>query len=289
MIPKLHGRAISSAHGLAESLGRPVSNQEGLTTEGTVIAYWSLLDYYTDLSRIWTSVEWAQHLDDPNWQHPFAASPQGDRRTILHLSVRLHPDDRELTPAEWAEVGHRLARVTGISPPGDEQACRWIAIRDQSHRLDLLANLIREDGNWAAMPAQVLHVLAAECRRIEADLGLLSPRDHHAVGPFQQHTPAVAQTTGDMLDSGRVAHMSDEANRHLAAARRLVEKAAQQLGTRPSNAPGLAHQLEWIARRAHALESDLAEITPRRPHTAAGGPAARLPVSLPSARASRTR
>lgn len=206
----------------------------------------------------------------------------------LFASVRLHPDDRELTSAEWAEVGHRLARVTGIVPPGDEQACRWIAIRDRSHRLDLLANLIREDGNWAVMPAQVLHVLAAECRRVEADLGLLSPRDHHA-GPFQQHTSAMAQTASDMLDPGRVVHLSDEANRHLAAARRLVEKAAQQLGTPPSNAPGLAHQLEWIARRAHALESDLAEITPRRPRTAAGGPAARLPASLPSARAARTR
>ncbi len=282
MIAKLHGRGISSTDALAEALGRPVSDQEGLTTEGTVIAYWSLLDYYTDESRIWTSVEWAQHLDDPNWQHPFAASPQGDRRAILHVSVHLHPDDRELTSAEWAEVGHRLARVTGIAQPGDEQACRWIAIRDQSHRLDLLANLIREDGNWAAMPAQVLHVLAAECRRVEADLGLLSPRDHH-VGPFQQHTSAMAQTASDMLDAGRVAHLSDEANRHLAAARRLVEKAAQQLGTSPSNGPGLAHQLEWIAHRAHALESDLAEITP------AGGPAARLPAGLPSARAARTR
>ncbi|MFF5491318.1 relaxase/mobilization nuclease [Streptomyces virginiae] len=284
MIPTLHGRGVSADEALSEALGRPVSDEEGLTTEGTVVAHWSLLDYYTEESRIWTSVEWAQHLDDPNWQHPFAASPQGDRRAVLHLSVRLHPDDRELTPAEWAEVGHRLARVTGIAPPGDEQSCRWIAVRDQSHRLDLLANLIREDANWAAMPAQVLHVLAAECRRIEADLGLLSPRDHHA-GPFQQLTQAVAQPSGDLLDSGRVAHLSVEAQRHLSAARRLVEKAALQLGTPPSNGPGLAHQLERIARRAHALGSDLAEITPGQSRTPAGSAAARLPA----ARAARTR
>lgn len=290
MIPKLHGRGISSTDALFEALGRPVSDQEGLTTEGTVVAYWSLLDYYTDESRTWTSVEWAQHLDDPNWQHPFAASPQGDRRAILHLSVRLHPDDRELTPAEWAEVGHRLARVTGIAPPGDEQACRWIAVRDQSHRLDLLANLIREDGNWAALPAQVLHILAAECRRIEGDLGLLSPRDHHA-GPFQQHTPTRAQAIGDLVDSSPVAQLSDEAHQHFAAARLLVEKAARQLGTTPTNGPTLAHQLEWIARRSYSLESDLAEIIPGQPgtRTPGEGPAARLPAGLPSARAARTR
>lgn len=226
MIPTLHGRSISSADALAEALGRPVSDQEGLTTEGTIVAHWSLLDHYTDEDRIWTSVEWADHLGDPNWAHP--ADAHGEHRAILRFSVGLHPDDRELTPAEWAEVGYRLARVTGIAPAGDELACRWIAVRDQSHRLDLLANLIREDGQWAALPAQLLHVLGAECRRIEADLGLLSPPDHHA-SPFKANMLTVTRAAAESPGTSVVADLSEEAHRHFASARRLVEKAAHQL------------------------------------------------------------
>ncbi|MGP3684616.1 relaxase/mobilization nuclease [Streptomyces sp. IBSNAI002] len=225
----MHGLSTSCVDGLAEALGRPVSDQEGLTTEGTIVAHWSDLDYFTNEDRIWTSAEWAQHLDDPYRAHPFAATHRGDRRVILHVSVRLHPKDRELTPAEWSEVGNRLARVAGIAPPGDRNSCRWIAVRDQSHRLDLLANLIRQDGVRAAVPRQVHHVLAAECRRIEADLVLLSPRDHH-VSPFKANMLATTQPTTERLDPSIVAHLSDEAYRHLAAARRLMERAGQHLG-----------------------------------------------------------
>ncbi|WP_405421513.1 relaxase/mobilization nuclease [Streptomyces erythrochromogenes] len=224
--------------GLAEALGRPVSDREGLTTEGTIVAHWSDLDYFTEEDRTWSSAEWAQHIDDPYRSHPFAATPQGDSRVIFHASVRLHPKDRELTHAEWSEVGHRLARIARIAPPGDRNSCRWIAVRDQSHRLDLLANLIREDGVRAALPRQVNHVLAVECRRIEADLGLLSPRDHQ-VSPFKANMLAAAQPTTELLDPGTAAHLSDQAQRHLPAAHRLRERAGQHPGplTVPSTAP----------------------------------------------------
>ncbi|MCY0940246.1 MULTISPECIES: relaxase/mobilization nuclease [Streptomyces] len=288
MIPALQGLHISSTYALAEALGRPVSDQEGLATDGTVVAHWSLLDYFTDEDRIWSSVEWAQHLDDANREHPFAATYRGDPHVILHVSVRLHPKDRVLTPAEWSEVGHRLARVSGIAPPGDPAPCRWIAIRDQSYRLDLVANLIREDGVRAAVLGQLLHVLAAECRRIEADLGLLSPLDHH-VSPFKADMLSATRPTTETLGSSVVAHLSDEAHRHLDAARRLVEKAAQQLGTPSSNEPGLAHQLEWIARRTQGLDSDLSEIIPGRPRTPATGPVVPLTADLPADRFSRIR
>lgn len=235
MIPTVHELSTSCVDGLAEALGRPVSDQEGLTTEGTIVAHWSDLDYFTDEDRIWTSAEWAQHLDDPHRQHPFPATYRGDPRVILHVSVLLHPKDRELTPAEWSEVGYRLARVSGIAPPGDRNSGRWIAVRDQSHRLDLLANLIREDGVRAAVPRLVHHVLAAECRRIEADLGLLSPQEHH-VSPFKANMLAAAQPTTEQLDPSIVAHLSDEAHRHLAAAHRLMERAGQHLGA-PVSSP----------------------------------------------------
>ncbi|MFG2979391.1 hypothetical protein ACGFYY_41200 [Streptomyces sp. NPDC048331] len=225
----MHERSTSCVDGLAEALGRPVSDQEGLTTEGTIVAHWRYLEWFTDEDRIWTSTEWAQHIDDPHRQHPFPADYRGDPRVIFHTSVRLHPKDRELAPAEWSEVGYRLARVAGIAPPGDPHSSRWIAVRDQPDRLDLLANLIREDGNPAAVPRQVHHVLAAECRRIEADLGLLSPQEHH-VSPFQANMRAATQSTAERLDPSIAAHLSDEAHRHLIAASRLMERAAQHLG-----------------------------------------------------------
>ncbi|MFB7781349.1 relaxase/mobilization nuclease [Streptomyces vinaceus] len=221
--------------GLAEALGRPVSGQEGLTTEGTIVAHWQYLDYFTDEDRIWTSAEWAQHIDDRHRQHPFPATYRGDPRVIFHVSVRLHPKDRELTTAEWSEVGYRLARVAGIAPPGDRESGRWIAVRDQSHRLDLLANLIREDGNPAVVPRQVHHVLAAECRRIEADLGLLSPREHH-VSPFKANMLTATRPTTERLDPGTAAHLSEEAHRPLAVARCLMERAGQHLGA-PLSSP----------------------------------------------------
>ncbi|MGP8297167.1 hypothetical protein ACTPOK_04230 [Streptomyces inhibens] len=52
-------------------------------------------------------------------EHPFTASPQGDRRAILHIDILLHPDDRALTGPELVEVGHRLARAAGIEILGD--------------------------------------------------------------------------------------------------------------------------------------------------------------------------
>lgn len=237
MIPTVHEPSMSSVDGLAEALGRPVSDREGLTTEGTIVAHWRYLDYFTDEDRTWTSAEWAQHLDDPRRLHPFPATYRGDPLVIFHASVRLHPKDRELTPAEWSEVGYRLARVAGIAPPGDPNPGRWIAVRDQSHRLDLLASLIREDGKRAAPPRQVHHVLAAECRRIEADLGLLSPREHH-VSPFKANMLAATQPTTERLDPSTAAHLSDEAHRHLVIARRLMERAGQHLGAPvPSPSP----------------------------------------------------
>lgn len=176
MIIRIHPRDISPSEPLAEALDRPVSDQEGLT-EHTVVAHWPGLDYYTldDEQKSWTSAEWAEHLDDPSWQHPFAAGVQDDRRAIWHAEVRLHASDRDLTGPEWSEIAHRIARIAGIQRPGDDHGCRWIAVQAQPGRLDLLANLIRQECTWTTQPHRLLPLLAAECRRIEAELDLRSP------------------------------------------------------------------------------------------------------------------
>lgn len=114
MIPRLHQRTHTPHDPLEVALGRPLSPTEGLT-EHTIVAHWTGLDYFTldDEHKSWTSFEWAEHIEEALLEHPFAASPDDDRWAILHLDVRLHPDDRELTGPEWAEVAHRLARATG--------------------------------------------------------------------------------------------------------------------------------------------------------------------------------
>lgn len=177
MIIRIHPRHFTPAEPLTEALGRPVSNHEGLTAY-TVVAHWPGLDHSTpdDEQKTWTSAEWAEHLDAPSWQHPDAASSQDDVRSIWHAEVRLHPSDRDLTGPEWSEIAHRILRIVGIHRPGDDRGCRWIAVQAQPGRLDLLANLIRPDGTWTTQHRRVPPVLAAECRRIETELDLRSPK-----------------------------------------------------------------------------------------------------------------
>ncbi|NIY65605.1 hypothetical protein [Streptomyces malaysiensis] len=173
MIPRLHERTRTPHDSLSDALGRAVPIEGGLP-ENAVVAYWPGLDSYTldDEQTTWTALQWAEHLEDPLLEHPFTASPQGDRRAIFHLDVRIHPDDRDLTGAEWAETAHRLARAASIETPGEKTGCRWIAVQGKPGRLDLIANLIRLDGTWQQSPADLLPRLSDEARRIEHDLRL---------------------------------------------------------------------------------------------------------------------
>ncbi|MFS4093337.1 relaxase/mobilization nuclease domain-containing protein [Streptomyces sp. AF1A] len=90
---------------------------------------------------------------------------------VWHCPVRTAPGDRYLTDAEWAEVGRRVVAATGIAPEGDDQACRWIAVRHANDHIHILATTVRADGRrprtnrdgWRAQK---------ECRKIEAEYGL---------------------------------------------------------------------------------------------------------------------
>ncbi|MFD9841046.1 hypothetical protein [[Kitasatospora] papulosa] len=264
MIIRINPRDLSPNEPLAEALGRPVSGQEGLT-DHTVVARWPGLDYYTpfDEQQIWTSAEWAEYLADPTWQHPFAASPNGDRRAIWHADVRLAPADRDLTGPEWSEIAHRIARTAGVQRPGDDQGCRWIAVQAQPGRLDLLANLIRSDGTWTAQPHRLLALVTAESRRIEAELGLISPRtggpDLDSAARFARRaTPLADVADGATQLAGLLGQLADENTGPLSTVRGLVEHAAHRLGRLPHvQAQASAHHLELIARRLHGIQQDL--------------------------------
>ncbi|MEU9426487.1 relaxase/mobilization nuclease [Streptomyces sp. NPDC048342] len=254
MIPRLHERTHTPHDPLAEALGRPVSPNEGLT-DYTIVAHWPGLEYFApdDEHRTWTSVQWAEHLEDPYLEHPFATSPDDDRRPILHLDVRLHPDDRELTGPEWAETAHRLARVAGIEIPGKEDGCRWIAVQAQSGRLDLIANLIHLDGAWHAPSANILRRLSDEARRIEQDLHLIPVRTGPTARPAIRAAPTASAQLASVLTQ-----LADEQTGPLAAVRGLVEHTAHRIARQPGAAgTGTAHRLELIARRLHAIQQDL--------------------------------
>ncbi|MEU3087860.1 relaxase/mobilization nuclease [Streptomyces massasporeus] len=254
MIPRLHARAHTPHEPLAEALGRPISPVEGLT-EYTVVGHWPGLEYFApdDEQRTWTSVEWAEHLEDPCLEYPFAVSPDDDRRPILHLDVRLHPDDRDLTGPEWAEIAHRLARAAGIEIPGKEHGCRWIAVQAQPGRLDLIANLIHLNSAWHAPSAQILRRLSAEARRIEQDLHLIPVRTGPTARPAIRSAPTASAQLASVLTQ-----LADEQAGPLATVRGLVEHTAHRIARQPGFAgTDTAYRLELIARRIHAIQQDL--------------------------------
>ncbi len=271
MIPRIRPRTDNAAEPLAEALGQPVSPQDCLT-ERTVVAHWPGLDEYTrnDEQRAWTSAQWAEHLDDPFLEHPHAAPRYGDQRAIFHLHVRLHPDDRDLTGPEWAEIAHRLARAAGIETPGSIQRhrCRWIALQAQPGQLDLITNLIRRGGAWHTLPADIIRRVSDEARRIEQDLLLTPGSNTDSRRPAARPLPTARTQFAALL-----VQLADEKTGPLAAVRGLVEHTAQRI-TRESSASGagMAHRLELITCRIHALQHDLdttaQEMTQPRPTAA---------------------
>ncbi|MEV5506554.1 relaxase/mobilization nuclease [Streptomyces orinoci] len=253
---------------------------EGGLPEHAVIAYWPGLDSYTldDEQATWTATQWAEHLEEPLLENPFATSPRGDRRAIFHLDVRLHPEDRDLTAAEWAEAAHRLARAAGIETPGDKDGCHWIAVQAKPGGLDVIANLIRLDGSWQQQPADLARRLAHEARRIEQDLHLTAPAPHAVSRPVP---PASAQLAEVLTQ------LADEHAGPLATVRGLVEHAAHRIAHQAGPAgPDTAHRLEWIAYRLHGIQQDLDATAT---HLATASRPRATPPAPPAARTSARR
>ncbi|MER5544424.1 relaxase/mobilization nuclease domain-containing protein [Streptomyces sp. NPDC002589] len=90
---------------------------------------------------------------------------------VWHCPVRTAPGDRYLTDDEWAEVARRVVAATGIAPEGDDQACRWIAVRHADDHIHILATTVRADGRRARTNRDGWRA-QKECRKIEAEYGL---------------------------------------------------------------------------------------------------------------------
>ncbi|MEV5878069.1 hypothetical protein AB0L75_28350 [Streptomyces sp. NPDC052101] len=291
MIPRIHERGLDPAIALAKALGRRVGTHAG-PIDHTVIAHWPGLDAFApdDEHNTWTSAEWAEHLDDPTWQHPFITSPQGEH-PIWHADIRLHPRDDDLTGPEWSEIAHRLIRTADIHTLGEDNGCRWIAVKAQPGRLDLIANLVRSDGSWKRLPHRLGQLLANECRRIESDLGLIAPQP----GPARAPAPVVQATriaarhqAGEQemaVESVEAAaqlgqllkRLTDEDTGPLATVRGLVEHAAYRFDRLPHPSGAAAgHQLALIASRLYGIQQDLDSTAAALPTRARTAPPAAL-------------
>ncbi|MGW5017072.1 relaxase/mobilization nuclease domain-containing protein [Streptomyces cacaoi] len=114
---------------------------------------------------------------------PVRAVPEHRRlkQHVWHCPVRTAPGDRQLSDAEWAHVARRIVHATGIAEEGDDQACRWIAVRHAHDHIHIVATLKRQDGR-SPRRHDDYHRAQAECRRIEEDFGLrrLNPGDRTA-------------------------------------------------------------------------------------------------------------
>ncbi|WP_329162024.1 relaxase/mobilization nuclease domain-containing protein [Streptomyces sp. NBC_01717] len=90
---------------------------------------------------------------------------------VWHCSVRTADTDRILSDEEWATVARRIVNATGIAPEGDEQACRWIAVRHAPDHIHLVATLVRADRTQPRRHKDATRA-QAECREIEREFGL---------------------------------------------------------------------------------------------------------------------
>ncbi|WP_146075745.1 relaxase/mobilization nuclease domain-containing protein [Streptomyces sp. Ru62] len=92
-------------------------------------------------------------------------------RHVYHVAVRNPPEDRTLTDAEWARVARELMHAAGIDPHGDDQACRWVAVRHADDHIHIVATRARQDGRQPDISWDIvkMHEVA---RRFEVEFGL---------------------------------------------------------------------------------------------------------------------
>ncbi|MER7049557.1 mobilization protein, partial [Streptomyces jumonjinensis] len=130
---------------------------------------------------------------------PVLALPASRRppKHVWHCPVRTAPGDRPLTDAEWGEVARRIVHATGIAPEGDDQACRWIAVRHADDHIHIVATLKRQDGRSPRRHNDSARA-QAECRQIEKDFGLqrLNPGDRTAAQRPTSAERSKAERTG---------------------------------------------------------------------------------------------
>ncbi|WP_405848501.1 hypothetical protein [Streptomyces sp. NBC_01518] len=115
--------------------------------------------------------------------------PRAPEQPVWACSVRSDPRRPDLTDAQWATVAHRLVAAAGIAPDGDQDACRWIAVRNQPRQVHIVATLAREDGSLHNAYRDAFR-LQTECYQLAAELGHLPTTPHPIPHAQETHMPA---------------------------------------------------------------------------------------------------
>ncbi|MER5435966.1 hypothetical protein [Streptomyces sp. NPDC002588] len=69
----------------------------------------------------------------------------------------------------------KVLDATGIEPDDAPAACRWAALRNQAHGLDIVATVIHRDGCWAQLHNDA-YFARSTCADSAYDRGLEEPQ-----------------------------------------------------------------------------------------------------------------
>ncbi|MER6201737.1 mobilization protein [Streptomyces sp. NPDC001586] len=155
----------SDTYGLLHYLYGPGKRDEH--TDPHMVASW---DPYVDdpgRSPDMTISDLALFLDAP----VFAMRGKKPKLYVYHVSVRNDADDRILSDEEWAQVAREMMHAAGIAEHGDDEACRWVAVRHATDHIHLVATKVREDGRQSNLRQDILKMQAA-ARAFEVQFGL---------------------------------------------------------------------------------------------------------------------
>ncbi|GGY71154.1 mobilization protein [Streptomyces omiyaensis] len=155
----------SGTYGLLAYLYGPGRRDEH--TNPHMVAAW---DPYIDdpaRSTSMTLSDLALLLDAP----VFAMRGKKPSLHVYHVAVRNDQNDRILSDEEWAKVAREMIHAAGIAEHGDDEGCRWIAVRHADDHIHLVATKVREDGRQPNLRQDIVKMQAA-ARVFEAQLGL---------------------------------------------------------------------------------------------------------------------
>ncbi|WP_275466276.1 relaxase/mobilization nuclease domain-containing protein [Streptomyces noursei] len=128
---------------------------------------------------------WAPYVDDPAQSSSttlsdlamlldapvLALSSRRPDQHVYHVPVRNSVEDRVLTDAEWAVVAREIMHAAGVAEHGDDQGCRWVAIRHAEDHIHIVATKARQDGRRLDLRQDIVKMHRA-ARQLEVRLGL---------------------------------------------------------------------------------------------------------------------
>ncbi|MFF4330720.1 relaxase/mobilization nuclease domain-containing protein [Streptomyces sp. NPDC001591] len=90
---------------------------------------------------------------------------------VYHVAVRNAPEDPVQTDEQWAEVAREMMHAAGIAQHGDDEGCRWVAIRHADDHIHIVATRGRQDGRQPNLRKDIVKMHQA-ARHFEERFGL---------------------------------------------------------------------------------------------------------------------